>query len=172
MGGFIAQEFALKYPERLDKLVLVATGFGGPNMVPVPEEAVRAMMPDPRLSPEERMRRGMRIAFGSPSWPILHAGEFEQIIGWRLEYPQPAEAAAAQIMAAATFDVEARLREIQAPALVITGTKDRVVPPQNSELLVEAIPNARSHVIPDAGHLVFIEAAESFNRSVIEFLRT
>jgi pimeloyl-ACP methyl ester carboxylesterase len=172
MGGFIAQEFALKYPERLDKLVLVATGFGGPNMVPVPEEAVRAMTPDPDLSPEERMRRGMSIAFGNPSWPILHRDDFVQIIGWRLEYPQPAEAAVAQIMAAATFDVEARLKEIHAPTLVITGTKDRVVPPRNSELLAEAIPNARLDIIPDAGHLVFIEAAASFNRSVIEFLRS
>jgi pimeloyl-ACP methyl ester carboxylesterase len=171
MGGFIAQEFALKYPQRLDKLVLVATGFGGPNMVPVPPEAVKAMTPDPNLSPEERMRRGMPIAFGNPSWPVLHSGEFEQIIGWRLEYPQPAEAAVAQIMAAATFNVEARLEEIHAPTLVITGTKDRVVSPENSRLLAEALPNARLHLIPEAGHLVFIEAAETFNQTVIAFLR-
>src|SRR5436305_1514144 len=66
MGGFIAQEFALKYPERLEKLVLVATAFGGKNMVPVPPEAIKAMTPDPSLSPEERIRAAMPIAFGDP----------------------------------------------------------------------------------------------------------
>src|SRR5437660_11842390 len=50
MGGFIAQEFALKYPRRVDRLVLAATAFGGPNMVPVPREAMAAILPDPKLT--------------------------------------------------------------------------------------------------------------------------
>lgn len=171
MGGFIAQEFAIKYPERLDKLVLVATGFGGPNMVQVPPEALKAMTPDPNLSPEERMRRGMPIAFGNPSWPELRPAEFEQIIRWRLEQVQPAEAALAQIMAGAVFNTEDRLAQIEAPTLIVAGTDDRVVPCRNAELLAEAIPNARLNIIPGAGHLVFIEEAEQFNRAVIEFLQ-
>lgn len=170
MGGFIAQEFALQYPDHLDKLVLVATGFGGKNMVPVSPEAARAMLPNPELSPEERMRRGMRIAYGNQSWPDEHPEEFEQIITWRLEHPQPPEATTAQFMAGLAFDMEARLNRIQAPTLVMTGTRDRVVPPKNAELLAHAIPGARLDVIPDAGHLVFIEEAERFNHDVIAFL--
>lgn len=171
MGGFIAQEFALRYPERLEKLVLVATGFGGRNMIPVTPEAVQAMLPDLRISPEERMRRGMRVAYGDRSWPDEHAEEFEQIIAWRLEHPQPAEAATAQFMAGLEFDTQARLHQIHAPTLVITGTEDRVVPPQNAELLAESIPGATLDVIPGAGHLAFIEQAQRFNQDVIAFLR-
>lgn len=170
MGGFIAQEFALRYPERLDRLVLVATGFGGKNMVPVPSEAIQAMLPDPTISPEERMRRGMRVACGNQSWPDEHTEEFERIIGWRLERPQPPEAATAQFMAGLAFDAEDCLYQIHAPTLVIAGTEDRVVPPRNAELLAERIPDATLDIIPGAGHLAFIEQAERFNHDVIAFL--
>ena len=170
MGGFIAQEFALAYPNRLDRLVLVATAFGGPNMVPLPPEAVRALTPDPTLSPEGKIRSAMPLAFSDPAWVQNHAGEFEQIVAWRLEHPQPPEAALAQAMAGVTFNVEARLSEIEAPTLVIAGTQDHVVPPANAQLLAAALPHARLEMIPDAGHVVNIEAAERFNQLVIEFL--
>jgi pimeloyl-ACP methyl ester carboxylesterase len=83
---------------------------------------------------------------------------------------QPADAAVAQVMAAVTFNTEERLPAITAPTLVISGTEDRVVPCRNAELLAAAIPGARLDIIQGAGHLVFIEAAERFNRDVIEFL--
>jgi pimeloyl-ACP methyl ester carboxylesterase len=171
MGGFIAQEFALKYPERLDRLVLVATGFGGPHMVPVPPEAQRALLPNPELSPEEKIRSAMPVAFGDRSWPDKHGDEFERIVSWRLEYPQPPEAAVAQVMAGVTFNVEERLGQIKAPTLVVAGTEDAVVPPQNAELLAAAIPHVKLDLIPGAGHLVIIEQAERFNRDVIRFLQ-
>jgi pimeloyl-ACP methyl ester carboxylesterase len=170
MGGFIAQEFALAYSDRLDRLVLVATAFGGPNMVPLSPEAVRALTPDPTLSPEGKIRRAMPLAFAAPAWVQVHPDEFEQIVAWRLEQPQPPEAGLAQAMAGFTFDVESRLGEIEAPTLLIAGTEDHVVPPANARLLAAALPHARLEIIPGAGHLVQIEEAERFNRDVIAFL--
>jgi pimeloyl-ACP methyl ester carboxylesterase len=170
MGGFIAQEFALAYPGRLSRLVLVATGFGGTKMAPVPADAAKAMVPDPTLSPEERIRRAMPVAFGDRSWPDTHRAEFDQIVRWRLEEPQPPDAAMAQIVAGMTFDVAGRVKEITAPTLVMAGSNDGVVPPENATLLGAEIPNARVKIIPDAGHLVFIENADCFNETVIDFL--
>ena len=170
MGGFIAQEFALKYPGRLDALVLVATAFGGPHMAPVPAEAIRAMLPDPNLTPEERIRRGMRIAFSDPTWPEQHPEEFEQIVRWRLEYVPPPEAAAAQVMAGATFNTEQRLGEVTAPTLIVAGDADRVVPARNAELLAERIPAAELAIMPGGGHLAFIDHADQFNQLVLNFL--
>ncbi|MDQ2744367.1 MAG: alpha/beta hydrolase [Chloroflexota bacterium] len=170
MGGFIAQEFALRYPERVDKLVLVCTAFGGPNMEPIPLEAQKALTPNPNLTPEQKFRQAMPIAFADPSWPEHHAEEFERIIRWRLEQIQPAEAAVAQLMAGLTFTTEDRLGTITSPTLVIAGHADRVVPPRNAALLAEAIPGARLDIISGAGHLVFIEQAERFNSDVIAFL--
>lgn len=170
MGGFIALEFALKYPRRLNRLVLVATGFGGANMVQVPPDAMRALIPDPEMTPEERVRANMPIAFGNPGWPRDNAAEFEEIVRWRLENPQPVEAAVAQAQAGLSFDVEGRLGEIEAPTLVIAGTADRVVPPKNAELLAERIRGARLDLVSGAGHLVFIEEANRFNQDVVRFL--
>jgi pimeloyl-ACP methyl ester carboxylesterase len=170
MGGFIAQQFALKYPERMDRLVLVATGFGGKRMVPVPAEAAKAMMPATDLSPEERIRKAMPIAFGDRKWPERNPDEFDQIVKWRLEEPQPPEAAMAQIMAGATFDVSERVRDITAPTLVVAGSRDGVVPPENARLLAAEIPHSHLTILPDAGHLVNIEASDRFNEVVVDFI--
>jgi pimeloyl-ACP methyl ester carboxylesterase len=170
MGGFIAQEFALKYPERVDKLVLAATAFGGPNMVPVPKEAIAAIIPDPDLTLEQRIRKAVPVSYGDTHWPEKNPVVFEQIIRWREELPQSPAAAMAQAMAAQTFNTEHRLKHITASTLVITGTEDRVVPPRNSEMLAERIPGAKLVTIPGAGHLGFIEQAEAFNEVVVEFL--
>lgn len=43
MGGYVAQEFALRYPEYVDKLILCSTTFGGPNSIPIPEETLAMM---------------------------------------------------------------------------------------------------------------------------------
>src|SRR5579872_1802579 len=109
MGGFIAQEFALKYPARVDKLVLVSTAFGGPNMVPLPMEAIRALTPDMSVPPRERFRRAMPVAFADRDWPVKNPTEFEQILDWREEHVQPPEAALAQMQAGMTFNAEQRL---------------------------------------------------------------
>jgi pimeloyl-ACP methyl ester carboxylesterase len=170
MGGFIAQVFTLAHPALVNRLVLVATGFGGTKMIPVPQEAAKAMMPDPSLSPEERIRHTMPVAFGDRSWPDSHRDEFDQIVKWRLEEPQPPDAATAQIMAGMTFDVADRVNAIQAPTLVIAGESDGVVPPENADLLVAEIPNSRKEIIPGAGHLVIIEDPDRFNKNVIQFL--
>jgi pimeloyl-ACP methyl ester carboxylesterase len=172
MGGFIAQEFALKYPDRVDRLVLAATAFGGPNMAPLPPEAVKALTPNPALSPEEKIRSAMPLAFSTPDWPGKHPDEFEQIVRWRLEHPQPPEAALAQAMAGLTFNTEERLKAITAPTLVMAGTRDNVVPPRNAELLAAAIPVARLDLVEGAGHVLNIEHAERFNADVIEFLES
>jgi len=44
MGGFIAQEFALKYPKMVEKLILCSTSFGGPNSIPIPQETLNIML--------------------------------------------------------------------------------------------------------------------------------
>lgn len=170
MGGFIAQEFALTYPERLDRLVLAVTAFGGPNMIPVPPDAVKALLPDPAASPEQRIRKGATLSYGNPKWPDLNRDEYERIIEWRLASLQPPEATWTQATAARDFNTEDRLHRITAPTLVITASEDRVVPPENGELLTARIPGARLDVIPGAGHHVFYEMADRFNEDVISFL--
>lgn len=76
----------------------------------------------------------------------------------------------AQLQAAATFDAEARVTEVTAPTLVLTGDEDTLVPPANSHNLVARISGARLVVIEGGSHMFFIEQSEEFNRTVIEFI--
>ncbi|NJN43799.1 MAG: alpha/beta fold hydrolase [Anaerolineae bacterium] len=61
MGGFVAQAFALKYPDIVSKLILSATNFGGPNHLPITQEALAVLM-DISGDPAERLRRGIKIS--------------------------------------------------------------------------------------------------------------
>jgi pimeloyl-ACP methyl ester carboxylesterase len=65
--------------------------------------------------------------------------------------------ALAQMAAIARHHALPRLGQIRAPTLVITGDRDRLVPPINSERLAQAIPGARLHLVPGAGHCFPLE---------------
>jgi 3-oxoadipate enol-lactonase len=70
----------------------------------------------------------------------------------------------------ARFNVVNRLGEIEIPTLVITGENDTTVAPQRQRFLSESITNARQVVIPNAGHAVSVDQAQTFNQALIEFL--
>lgn len=168
-GGFVAQEFALRYPERLDKLILVCTTAGGANHVKAELEILRAFAPDPELSLSEHIKKFMRPAF-SAEFNRRSANEIEAVCRLREMNPVPEKVYAAQLAAAFTFDSSSRIQEIKAPTLVVTGDQDAVVPPQNSENLARSIPNAALRIVENGGHLFFIEKATEFNRIVADFV--
>jgi 3-oxoadipate enol-lactonase len=66
MGGFIAQAMALDFPERVEKLILCSTNFGGPNHVPVTPEAMKALT-DVTSDPLTRFKNGLSVST-APGW--------------------------------------------------------------------------------------------------------
>jgi pimeloyl-ACP methyl ester carboxylesterase len=64
-----------------------------------------------------------------------------------------------------------RLPEIRVPVLVVTGTDDIVIPPENSRILASRIPGARLEEIPGAGHGMQYQCPRKFADTVIEFLQ-
>ncbi len=169
MGSFIAQEFALRHPDRLHRLVLGGTSPGGPDVVIPGPEVIRAMTPDPNLTPEENIRRGLSVA-AMPGYYDSHPDERETIVRFRLAEPTPVYAHRRQSEAAARHDTSARLGHIKAPTLVIVAEQDAVVPPENGFQVARAIPGAKVAVIPESGHHAFIEKASLFNQIVLDFL--
>jgi 3-oxoadipate enol-lactonase/4-carboxymuconolactone decarboxylase len=67
------------------------------------------------------------------------------------------------------FNVRERLGEIRKPVLVITGSEDRMMPPENSRLLADGIPGAELHIVEDAGHLFFQEKPQEVNGVLTAF---
>lgn len=172
MGGFIAQEFAFKYPERVLSLVLVSTHLGGEKAIQTPKETMDAILSirEEELGARETLKRKMAFAF-NPKYFEENPEEIEQIISWRIEEAQPRYAWLRQAEAVQSFNLGNKASQIKAPTLIVEGTNDRVVPHQNAELLLETIPNSRLVLFEGGSHLIFIENADTFNKVVIDFLR-
>lgn len=168
MGGFIAQEFALRYQDRLGRLVLCCTSPGGPASVPIPQDAVEVLVQrtgDPRTD----LLRSVAL-MTTEEYRRVCPDAIEAHVAWRLAHPQPLFAYHRQLAAAAAHDAADRLGAIRAPTLVCHGTGDRIVPSANAALLADGIPHARLHLFEGSSHLFFWEQVTEFNRIVKEFL--
>jgi pimeloyl-ACP methyl ester carboxylesterase len=170
-GGFVAQDFALRYPERLNKLILACTSFGGKNHVlPHNAEVLTAFASTENLNSAERIRKFMIPAF-SKKFIENNFEIIEQTCQLRAQNIIPESVYLQQLQSATTFDSEAQVSQIKAETLIITGDSDQVVPIENSMNLLTLIPNANFKFIENSGHLFFIEQAEKFNEIVEEFLQ-
>ena len=170
MGGFIAQELALSAPERVSGLVLASTNFGGPNHIPVSEEAMQAMT-DRSGSVLDVVRRGVEVAC-APGYAARNPKGLQELIEYRMGNPVPPEAYQAQMAVGLGLIDEAnafegRLKNVQAPALILFGEHDRVVPPGNADLLAGQIPNSSVKILPGAGHLFPIEAPDAAVEAIV-----
>lgn len=176
MGGFIAQELALSHPDLVKRLVLVCTTFGGPESVPMTMEAWQVLNSGkPGASAREVARTALSVAV-SPEFMESEPDTVEFIIDKQFENLQPVYAYRRQFAAALEFwgkdNTAGRVGSLSIPTLVIHGSADRTVPVANAERLAARIPGAQLKIIEGAGHLVFIERPEEFNKAVIEFLKS
>lgn len=165
LGGMIAQELAIGWPERVDHLVLGCTHAGVRHAARQPREAAQAFA----LETDdwaERMRALAPFAFARGVDPDL----LERFIDKKTRDVQDPAGYQAQIAAALSHDTFDRLGRIRSPTLVITGDDDRVIPAESSNPLAERIPAARLVVIPGTGHLFFLEAPDRTHEVVTDFL--
>ncbi len=174
MGGMIAQHFVLRHPERVRGLVLgctVPASMGCPDVV-APEESVLEVLLKPRDGDPAQDIRNL--------WPILYSPSFIQERGdWleselqeSLSYPSPPQYALECQMHAIehTHNVIDRLGEVTHPTLVLAGTADALIPPENSRLIASHIPGATLIEYPGAGHDFIEEAGEAVVDDVAAFL--
>jgi pimeloyl-ACP methyl ester carboxylesterase len=169
LGGYIAQELALTYPERLAKLVLASTAPGGPRAHPMPAAGLEAFGKYPSMEREAGLRLMVENSLGGRGVRDV-PGLADEIFDYRLGHAPSLAAWQAQAYAGATFDSYDRIGAIQAPTLVVQGGADNVVDPRNAELLGELIPNARVEIVPERGHLLVWEDSERVAELVTEFL--
>lgn len=170
-GGFVAQEFALNHPNRLNKLILVCTSFGGQNHVPPSMEVLMSFASTESLNSSERIRKYIQPAFTDDFWQN-NQEMVEKVCRLREENIVPEAVYFQQLQSAMTFNKENEVSKIQAETLVITGINDRVVPMQNSVNLSSRIPNSKLEIIKNGSHLFFIEQAKEFNEIVINFVNS
>ena len=170
MGGYVAQTLALRRPELVERLVLVCTATGGPEHVYTPQATLDAWERNAHLPPHEFARATMHLSL-APGWDEEHPDLYPQLLRARLEFPTPPESWRSQFDACWEFVGRVSpLERIDAPALVVHGDADRIVPYENALELVRRLPQAELATFPGAGHLVFLERPDEFNATVLRFL--
>lgn len=167
MGGMIAQELALRYPERVRSLLLGCTWSGGIRAV---RPDYLRLFPNPRayqrMSAEEKMRALIPVLYA----PKTPRERIEQDIAMRLRCPPSAKGYYSQLMGTLMWNSWSRLPRIQHPVKVIHGELDVLIPVANARILAGRIPGARAAIIPGAGHVFTTDEPEISNREAMEFL--
>ena len=179
MGGGAALSFALRSPERVEKLVLVSSyGLGkdipygrlGYFLVHAPLAAdlvyallrrsrrllrwgLRGIVCDPRVVSEELVEEARRLLVQPASGRAFRSFRKSEV-GW----------------SGLNTDLSDRLGEVAAPTLLIHGDRDRVVPVEWARRAHERLPDSELRILQGCGHWPPRECPEEFNRVVADFL--
>jgi 3-oxoadipate enol-lactonase len=158
MGGRIARNVALRFPERLKSLALVSTTPGFDALSP---EGVKRFVTERRSPPTPE---GVRRLLGSRAEPGAFETLWQSVLSVRDEsYRKTLEASVAQ-------DRAAPIEQIRVPTLVVAGDEDTVYPPELARDVARRIPGAELAMMPGAGHLVNLEQPGRFNGIVMDFI--
>jgi pimeloyl-ACP methyl ester carboxylesterase len=170
LGSLVAQEVALRHPDRVQALVLGASSAGG----------FAAYKPSPGSFAQTFLVRAGAMGPDEAAWAAVpytyaertrrfHPERIVDDIAHRVSSPPEPLAYMHQAAAVATHDAYERLNRMAAPTLVVHGERDVFVPPANALVLAERIPGAQLRLWPDAGHMYTIDEPQA-DREIARFL--
>jgi pimeloyl-ACP methyl ester carboxylesterase len=178
MGGFIGAETAIKFPHRVERLVLVsAAGLSVEHQrddrvlrfLEVTENVAQFMFAHTLSRSEALVRRprGRKVLMAMVA---AHPDRMDP----RLVQEQIAAAGTAGFVPAldalTDYPIRDRLSDIECPTLIVWGPKDRLVPIKDAYEFDELIPDSKLVVYDDTGHVPMLERPERFNRDLRDFL--
>ena len=171
MGGMIAQEVALRHPEKVEKLVLVCTGPGGEaydvsgQMEAI--EKVSWMYNPPEGMGEEEI---MDAIFDVAVYPDFLMSHREELMSPSSDYPTCAETLEKQYVGVCMHDTVDRLGEIKSKTLILHGADDLLLFPVGAELMRERIPDAELLLLDKTSHSIIEEQGLEVIHKIISFL--
>ncbi len=170
MGGMIAQQFALRYPERVKSLVLACTYCGGPGSSFMTDpETQRVMSIIPTLPPDQIWKEFLHC-FVSQQFINNNPELIKKTLESMNKNPGTVHGQIHQSQAVAKHNTYDRLSEIKASTLVIAGDGDKIIPCENSKIIASKISNAKLVILKDTGHM-FLESEKEQHRIIMEFLK-
>ena len=165
-GGMVAQELALRHPERVDALVLGVTFQRGAKALANPE--LFKTLRDRQLT-DPKARLELLSLFFSPKTAERHPELIQSAL--RAFTQRAPEVQARRSRVTQQFDSVGRLRAIKARTLVLGALCDRVIEPSASLRIAEEIPDATLTLLGGVGHAITFEAPERVTRTITDFLR-
>jgi len=178
MGGFIASELAIRFPERVERLVLVSAA--GLSVEDLRNDMGMAMLH--RLdfllgacvgwvaSKSDFVAKRERLRFATFSIVAAHPQQLpaplveENLRGSGKPGFMPS------VEALTTYPIRERLPEIGCPVLIVWGTKDHLVPVKDAHEFERLIPDSRKVIYEDTGHVPQMERPAAFNALVRDFI--
>jgi 3-oxoadipate enol-lactonase len=167
MGGMIAQELTLNYPERVRSLILGCTNFGGKQLKTASPQVLEVLKTRGMMTPEQAARAMAPFTYDAKT-PKERVEEDLQI---RLRWFPTAEGYFGQLGAILSWESRERLGQINVPTLVIHGETDELVPPENGRMIAELIPNAKLLMLPDTSHIFMTDQPEISHTEILNFFR-
>jgi pimeloyl-ACP methyl ester carboxylesterase len=168
LGGMVAQQLALRHPDRVAALVLGCTQPGGRRAVRADEAALAFFRRRARLPAEESAWASVPYNYGRRC-RYEHTQRIAEDIARRLANPFNERAYRAQLCAGMLHNCLGRLEQIAAPTLIVHGRDDRVIPAANAELMAERIPNVQVRLLEECGHMFPTEDPD-VDREIGDFL--
>jgi len=171
MGGAIAQEIILNYPERVEKFVLCSTDCGGSKAVWAPVEIIQPLVTDTEALTVEEIIHIMAPVLVTEDTIKNKPELIEEELRRYLKIRTPFYSLKRQVVATGQFNSYRRLKNINTPTLIMHGKKDIATPPQNAEILTNSIPGAKLVLFDNAAHAIFYDNPEKFVNTLLEFLK-
>jgi pimeloyl-ACP methyl ester carboxylesterase len=156
-GGMVAQELALTHAEFVRTLILACTHAGPPHVLRGKRSHV------PKGEPWRSMY--------APDFPDRHPDHVAEDLRVGAAQPKHPEGGRRQWEAMQGFDSFYRLPNLRVPTLVVHGSEDQAIAPENAELLAGRIPGAELLLLEGAGHLYHSEQADRADAAVLDFIR-
>ena len=176
LGGMVAQEFALEFPERTATLSLASTTGGLPRLDLLPRSGLLRVFEalfrslHPAGDPERRVREWIaRVAAEDFAVQCRPGDEAWTTVAATLEEPTSGRGFAMQLLASARHSSWSRLSRLTMPVQLHHGTKDPLIPFAAGRELARQITGAQFVVYPGAGHALLLERPEGAER-VLAFL--
>ena len=168
LGGMIAQEIALRHPDRIARLVLGATTPGGDGAIPADGQTLEFFQRRGQMPAEEAVWASVPYNYSTRT-RAQHGDRIVQDIRQRLRFPIEPDPYAAQLAAALGHDAHDRLARIAAATLVVHGQEDVMVPPATGRLLANLSPDARLLELGGTAHFYPTDEPDA-DREIAAFL--
>jgi pimeloyl-ACP methyl ester carboxylesterase len=179
MGGMIAQELAINYPNYVDKLVLCSTFAKPQNMMEIIKKGLHEILghhvddifeiPHHNIVFEKFFNFFLQQVF-SENYLINNKHIIEELLQKNLSKITFMETFLKQVRAIRKHDSVDRLDCIKAETLVITGTEDKLVSPECSDIIADRIQNSKLIKVKQAEHGWHFEKPDVFKKIILDFL--
>jgi pimeloyl-ACP methyl ester carboxylesterase len=172
LGGIVAMEFALRYPQMVSHLILIGSGSPLPTSTPMDRSGfeTRRKLAEEGASIEEIVEKTFEFSKGAYS-PHVVQNKPEALEKLRQTLLRNDPKSYADVIKATRSDFGPKLGEIGHPTLIIVGEDDTRTPVEMSEGLNKAIPNSYMKVIENCGHFYGFEQPEETCRVMMNFLK-